>query len=77
MIMITDDKFSEQNYFKVRLSAFLPTCLNLELSTTVPQVVAMSDIMAGTTLEDLEYSDEEDEMESDEGDIDKVGALLG
>lgn len=37
----------------------------------------MSDIMAGTTLEDLEYSDEEDEMESDEGDIDKVGALLG
>lgn len=42
-----------------------------KLSTTVPQVVAMSDIMAGTTLEDLEYSDEEDEMESDEGDIDK------
>ena len=51
--------------------------LNLELSTTVPQVVAMSDIMAGTTLEDLEYSDEEDEMESDEGDINKVGTLLG
>ena len=43
----------------------------------VPQVVAMSDLMAGTTLEDLEYSDEEDEMESDEGDIDKVGTLLG
>ena len=55
----------------------MPTSLNLDLSTTVPQVVAMSDIMAGTTLEDLEYSDEEDEMESDEGDIDKVGALLG
>ena len=55
----------------------MPTSLNLELSTTVPQVVAMSDIMAGITLEDLEYSDEEDEMESDEGDIDKVGALLG
>lgn len=36
----------------------------------------MSDIMAGTSLEDLEYTDEEDEMESDEGDIDKVGALL-
>ena len=55
----------------------MPTSLNLDLSTTVPQVVAMSDIMAGTTLEDLEYSDEEDEMESDEDDIDKVGALLG
>ena len=41
-------------------------------SSAVPQVLAMSDIMAGTTLEDLEYSDEEDEMESDEDEIDKV-----
>ena len=39
---------------------------------SVPQVLAMSDIMAGTTLEDLEYSDEEDELQSDEDDIDQV-----
>ena len=44
-----------------------------EFSGSVPQVLTMTDIMAGTTLEDLEYSDEEDEMGSDEDDIDKVG----
>lgn len=38
----------------------------------VPQIVAMSDIMAGTTLEDLEYSDDGDDPETDEEDIDKV-----
>lgn len=38
----------------------------------MPQVLAMSDIMAGTTLEDLEYSDDGDDLESDEEDIDKV-----
>lgn len=38
----------------------------------VPQIVAMSDIMAGTTLEDLEYSDDGDDLETDEEDIDKV-----
>lgn len=41
-------------------------------SIPVPQVLAMSDIMAGTTLEDLEYSDEADEFESDEDDVDQV-----
>ncbi|XP_074623537.1 superkiller complex protein 2-like [Acropora palmata] len=35
-------------------------------STSPPQVLAMADIMAGTTLEDLEYSDEESEVDSDE-----------
>ena len=38
----------------------------------MPQVVAMSDIMAGTTLEDLEYSDDGDDMDSEEDDIDQV-----
>lgn len=38
----------------------------------VPQIVAMSDIMAGTTLEDLEYSDDGDDLETDEEDIDKL-----
>ena len=37
-----------------------------------PQVLAMSDIMAGTTLEDLEYSDDGDDLDSDEDDIDQV-----
>lgn len=32
----------------------------------------MSDIMAGTTLEDLEYSDDGDDLEADEEDVDKV-----
>ena len=41
-------------------------------STSVPQVLTMSDIMAGTTLEDLEYSDEGDELESEDDDIDQV-----
>jgi len=40
--------------------------------TSVPQVLAMSDIMAGTTLEDLEYSDDGDDLDSDEDDIDQV-----
>lgn len=39
---------------------------------SVPQVLTMSDIMAGTTLEDLEYSDEGDELESEDDDIDQV-----
>ncbi|XP_078343350.1 superkiller complex protein 2-like [Oculina patagonica] len=43
-----------------------------ETLASVPQVLAMSDIMAGTTLEDLEYSDDGDELESDEEDIDKL-----
>lgn len=38
----------------------------------VPQIVAMSDIMAGTTLEDLEYSDDGDDLETDEEDVDKL-----
>ena len=41
-------------------------------SAPVPQVLAMSDIMAGTTLEDLEYSDDGDDLDSDEDDIDQV-----
>lgn len=41
-------------------------------STSPPQVLAMADIMAGTTLEDLEYSDEESEMDSDEDDVNQV-----
>ena len=41
-------------------------------SASVPQVLAMSDIMAGTTLEDLEYSDDGDDLDSDEDDIDQV-----
>lgn len=41
----------------------------------MPQVLAMSDIMAGTTLEDLEYSDDGDDLESDEDDIDQVCKL--
>lgn len=36
------------------------------------QVLAMSDIMAGTTLEDLEYSDDGGDLDSDEDDIDQV-----
>ena len=32
----------------------------------------MSDILAGTTLEDLEYSDEGDELESEDDDLDQV-----
>lgn len=44
-------------------------------SASVPQVLAMSDIMAGTTLEDLEYSDDGDDLESDEDDIDQVCKL--
>ncbi|XP_068695347.1 superkiller complex protein 2-like [Montipora foliosa] len=45
---------------------------DLSTSTSTPQVLAMADIMAGTTLEDLEYSDEEDELESDESDADEI-----
>ena len=41
-------------------------------SLSVPQVLAMSDIMAGTTLEDLEYSDDGDDLDSDEDDIAQV-----
>jgi len=41
-------------------------------SSSLPQVMAMSDIMAGTTLEDLEYSDDGDDLDSDEDDIDQV-----
>lgn len=41
-------------------------------SISLPQVMAMSDIMAGTTLEDLEYSDDGDYLDSDEDDIDQV-----
>ena len=41
-------------------------------SASVPQVLAMSDIMAGTTLEDLEYSDDGDDLDSDEDDIHQV-----
>ena len=41
-------------------------------SASVPQVLAMSDIMAGTTLEDLEYSDDGDDLDSDEDDLDQV-----
>ena len=47
-------------------------CLEDDSPASVPQVLAMSDIMSGTTLEDLEYSDEGDDLESDEEDIDKV-----
>lgn len=41
-------------------------------STSPPQVLAMADIMAGTTLEDLEYSDEESEVDSDEDYVNQV-----
>ena len=41
-------------------------------SAPVSQVLAMSDIMAGTTLEDLEYSDDGDDLDSDEDNIDQV-----
>ena len=55
---------------------FIHTVIHLEkdlsTSTSTPQVLAMADIMAGTTLEDLEYSDEEDQLESDESDADEV-----
>ena len=46
--------------------------LGKDSSTSPPQVLAMADIMAGTTLEDLEYSDEESEMDSDEDDVNQV-----
>ncbi|PFX34751.1 Helicase SKI2W [Stylophora pistillata] len=43
----------------------------------IPQVVAMSDIIAGTTLEDLEYSDDGDDLETDEEGIDKLSEKSG
>ena len=46
--------------------------LGKDSSTSPPQVLAMADIMAGTTLEDLEYSDEESEVDSDEDYVNQV-----
>lgn len=46
--------------------------LGEDSGTSAPQVLAMADIMAGTTLEDLEYSDEESEVDSDEDYVNQV-----
>ena len=46
--------------------------LGKDSSTSPPQVLAMADILAGTTLEDLEYSDEESEVDSDEDYVNQV-----
>ena len=41
---------------------------------STPQVLTMSDVLAGTTLEELEYS--EDEVESEDEEVEEVQCML-